>query len=160
MVVVLILGILAAVAIPSFMGYIQRSKTAEAAQNLGSMYKFAASYMATEHADRSLTATIGSYCSVGTDPISPPPTSRKQHYDAGDNALALGFTIADDVYFGYGLTGSQQCGWTANTNVYTFTAQGDLDGDGVRSLFELAAGTDDARTLRHAKGIYIANELE
>lgn len=160
MVVVLILGILAAVAIPSFMGYIQRAKTGEAAQNLGSMFKFAASYMATEHADRSMVATIGSYCSVGSDPVMPEPKSRKQRYESGTNALALGFTIADDVYFGYGLTGSQHCGWTANTAVYTFTAQGDLDGDGVRSLFELAAGTDDARTLRHAKGIHIANELE
>src|ERR1700749_4026651 len=73
MVVVLILGILAAVAIPSFMGYIRRSKTAEASQNIGSMFKFAASYMAQEHADRSIVSTVGTYCSVGTDPVNPVP---------------------------------------------------------------------------------------
>jgi type IV pilus assembly protein PilA len=160
MVVVAILGILSAIAIPAFMGYIRRAKTGEASQNLSSMFKLAAAYMAQEHGDRALVSTVGTYCSVGTDDVSPAPKPSKQRYTAGTNALALGFTIADEVYFGYGLNGSQQCGWGANTAVYTFTAQGDLDGDGVRSTFELAAGTDDSRTLRHANGIYILNELE
>lgn len=160
MVVVLILGILAAIAIPSFVGYVKRSKTAEAPQNLASMFKYAASYMAQEHSDRALVSTVGTYCSVGTDALNPVPTSAKQRYQSGTNARALGFTIADEVYFGYGLTGSEQCGWSANTSIYTFTAQGDLDGDGVRSTFELAAGTDDSRTLFHAKGVYVINEIE
>lgn len=160
MVVVLILGILAAIAIPAFMGYVRRSKTAEASQNLASLFKYAASYMAQEHSGQALASTVGTYCSVGSDPVSPVPNANKQQYQSGSNALALGFTIADYVYYGYGLTGSQRCGWTANTSVYTFTAQGDLDGDGVRSTFELAAGTDDSRTLFHSKGIYVMNELE
>ena len=111
---------------------------------------------------RAWSSTIGTYCSVGTDPVNPVPTSDKQHYASGTNALALGFTIADYVYFGYGMTGTNKCGWSANdSSVYTFRAEGDLDGDGVQSDFELAAGTDlESRTLRHAKGIYIVNELE
>lgn len=160
MVVVGIIGTLASIAIPAFVSYVRRSKTAEASQNLGSMFKFAASYMAQEHADRSLLATTGTYCSVGSDPVAPDPKASKQRYTSGTNAIALGFTIADEVYFGYGLTGSQRCGWSAVADVYTFTAQGDLDGDGTRSTFELAAGTDESRTLRHAKGIYIVNEIE
>jgi type II secretory pathway pseudopilin PulG len=160
MVVVGIIGTLASIAIPAFVSYVRRSKTAEASQNLGSMFKFAASYMAQEHADRSVFATTGTYCSVGSDPLAPVPKPIKQHYIGGTNATALGFTIADEVYFGYGLTGSQGCGWAPTTDVYTFTAQGDLDGDGTRSTFELAASTDEARTLRHARGIYIVNETE
>jgi prepilin-type N-terminal cleavage/methylation domain-containing protein len=161
MVVVGILGILAALAIPSFIGYVRRSKTAEATQNLNSMFKLAASYMAQEYSDRAVTATTGTYCSVGSDTLDPSlPGPSKQRFNAGDNARALGFAIGDEVYFGYGLVGTQGCGWSAVAAVYTFFAQGDLDGDGIRSTFELAAGTDEARTLRHAAGIYIVNESE
>jgi type IV pilus assembly protein PilA len=160
MVVVGILGVLAAIAIPSFIGYVRRSKTAEAGQNLSSLFKFAASYMAQEHADRSMTANIGTYCSVGSEALAPLPIASKQAYQGGSNATALGFAIADYVYFGYGMTATQQCGWAANSAIYTFTAQGDLDGDGIRSTFELAAATDGDRTLRHALGLYIVNETE
>jgi type IV pilus assembly protein PilA len=159
MVVVCILGILTAIAIPAFQSYLRRSKTAEAPQHLSTMFKLAASYMAQEHADRSLAATTGTYCSVGSDALNPTPTSTKQVFTPGSNAQALGFSIADQVYYGYGLTGSQQCGWTASASIYTFFAQGDLDGDATRSTFELAAGTDDSRTLRHGSGVYIVNEL-
>jgi len=161
MVVVGILGILAALAVPAFLTYIRRAKTSEATQNLGSMFKFAASYMAQEYADRSLSATTGTYCSVGSDPLSPTtPKPFKQKFSAGENLRSLGFSIGDEVYFGYGIVGTQRCGWTAADAVYTFFAHGDLDGDNVQSTFELAAGTDAARTLRHASGIYIDKETE
>ena len=161
MVVVAIVGLLSAIAIPSFVHYVRRSKTAEAGQNLGSMFKLAAAYMAQEHADRSLTAAIATYCSVGVEPLSPSPSAVKQAYAGGANAHALGFELADYVYYGYGFTGNDQCGWAPNApDVYTFTAQGDLDGDGTRSTFELVAGTDSSRTLYHARGVYVVNEVE
>jgi type II secretory pathway pseudopilin PulG len=160
MIVVAILGILSALAIPAFIGYVRRSKTAEATANLGTMFKLAASYMGQEYSGRGTATLTGSYCSVGSDPLTPVPSSTKQEFTAGANARALGFSIADYVYFGYGLIGTNQCGWSSTADIYTFFAQGDLDGDGVRSTFELAAGTDDSRTLRHARGIFIANESE
>jgi type II secretory pathway pseudopilin PulG len=161
MVVVAIMGILASIAIPAFVGYVRRSKTAEAGQNLASMFKNAAAYMLQEHADQNLGSTIGTYCSVGSETVSPVPNSFKQRYVAGSNAQALGFMIADWVYFGYGMTGTNKCGWASSDPlVYTFTAQGDLDGDGTKSTFEMAAGTDAERTLYHAKSIFILNETE
>jgi prepilin-type N-terminal cleavage/methylation domain-containing protein len=160
MVVVAIVGLLSSIAIPSFAGYVRRSKTAEASQNLSSMFKSAAAYMLQEHSDQSLQSPIGTYCSVGTDDVAPQPRAYKQRFDAGPNARALGFSIADEVYFGYGIVGTQQCGWSAGTAIYTFSAQGDLDGDGIRSTFELAAGTDSDRTLRHANGIFSSNDTE
>jgi type IV pilus assembly protein PilA len=160
MIVVAILGILAAIAIPAFVTYVRRSKTAEASANLGVLFKLAASYMGQEYAGRGAATLTGTYCSVGSDTLTPAPTAQKQRYSAGENARALGFSVGDLVYFGYGMVGTNQCGWNASAEIYTFFAQGDLDGDGTRSTFELAAGTDDTRTLSHAKGFYIVNETE
>lgn len=160
MVVVAILGVLASIALPAFAAYVRRAKTAEASGNLSAMFKLAASYMAQEYSQRNATSNPGTYCSVGSDALTPTPNGTKQAYVGGPNATALGFTIADAVYYGYGLIGTQRCGWDAATAVYTFFAEGDLDSDGVRSTFELAAGTDDQRTLKHAQGFYIVNELE
>jgi type IV pilus assembly protein PilA len=164
MIVVAILGILAALAIPAFIGYIRRSKTSEATGNLNSLFKSAASYMASERTGQGIATDTRTYCTVGTDAVTPTPTANKQQYSPGTNAQALGFSIADFVYFGYGISAAQAtgvCGWGANqTSVYTFVAQGDLDSDQTFSTFELAAGTDKDSTLYHAKGFYINNEIE
>src|SRR4051794_17918250 len=50
MIVVAIIGILAAVAIPSFMKYIRRSKTTEAAMNIRKLYDSSVAYYESEHA--------------------------------------------------------------------------------------------------------------
>jgi type IV pilus assembly protein PilA len=164
MIVVAILGILAALAIPAFIGYVRRSKTAEATGNLNSLFKSAASYMAAERTGQGVASAVtNTYCTVGSDTVTPAtPGANKQAYSAPTNADALGFSIADFVYFGYGMTSaSGKCGWLQNqTSVYTFFANGDLDGDGIQSTFELAAGTDKDTTLYHAKGFYIVNEIE
>jgi prepilin-type N-terminal cleavage/methylation domain-containing protein len=161
MVVVGILGVLAAIAIPVFIGSVRRSKAAEASQNLNTMFKLAASYMVQEHTEQTLSGNIATFCSVGTEPLSPAPAAKKQHYDAGSNAQAMGFSVSDYVYFGYGFNSVGKCGWNPNeASIYTFSAQGDLDGDGIRSTFELAAGTDADRTLYHARGFFVVNETE
>jgi type IV pilus assembly protein PilA len=165
MIVVAILGILAALAIPAFIGYVRRSKTSEATGNLNSLFKSAASYMAAERTTQGMGSNTATYCSVGTEALTPTPTASKQAYAPGANAQALGFSIADFVYFGYGINASGaatgKCGWLANNlNVYTFYANGDLDGDTTYSTFELAAGTDKDTTLFHAKGFYINQEIE
>jgi len=163
MIVVAILGILAALAIPAFIGYVRRSKTSEATGNLNSLFKSAASYMAQERTGRNLTgASTSTYCSVDAEGVTPTPLATKQKYTPGASASSLGFSIADFVYFGYGIAGPStgKCGWAANQDVYTFVANGDLDGDNTKSTFELAAGTDKDTTLYHAKGFYIVEEIE
>ena len=51
MIVVAIIGILAAVAIPAFMKYIRRSKTTEATMNIRKLFDSTVSYFAAERAD-------------------------------------------------------------------------------------------------------------
>jgi type IV pilus assembly protein PilA len=162
MIVVAILGILAALAIPAFIGYVRRSKTSEATGNLNSLFKSAASYFSQERSGRGVSAGVSSYCTVGNDAIVPSdPTSDKQQYTPSANALALGFKIADYVYFGYGIANATNtCNNAANTAVYTFLAHGDLDGDNTNSTFELATQVDPDMTLYHSRGFYIVNEIE
>ena len=74
----------------------------------------------------------------------------------------LGFAIADPIYFRYNIQGSADaCSGTANnTMVYTFSAEGDLDGDTMTSLFEIAVGSSSQNVLIRTPGIYRQNELE
>lgn len=164
MIVVAILGILAALAIPAFIGYVRRSKTSEATGNVNAMFKSAASYLSVERTTQGITAGTSSSCVVGNEVLSPAtPTASKQRYIPGPNAQALGFSIADFVYYGYGFTSAVPagaCGRGANSTMYTFYAQGDLDGDNIRSVFELATATDEQTTLYHARGFYIKDEIE
>ena len=162
MIVVAILGILAALAIPAFIGYVRRSKTSEATGNLNSYFKSAASYYSGERTEQGISATSSAYCTVGNEARSPgTPNQNKQKFTIGGNADALGFSIADYVYFGYGISdASSGCSKLANQNLYTFFANGDLDGDGTFSTFELATASDGDNSLYHARGFYINLETE
>src|ERR1700710_2375432 len=91
MIVVAILGILAALAIPAFIGYVRRSKTAEATGNLNSLFKSAASYISAERTTQGMGSSTATYCIVGSDTVAPTPNSTKQKFSAGTNAQALGF---------------------------------------------------------------------
>jgi hypothetical protein len=65
------------------------------------------------------------------------------------------------VYFGYGISdATAACMNTAGQTVYTFVAQGDLDGDDDNSTFELATQVHTDLTLYHSRGFYISNEVE
>jgi type IV pilus assembly protein PilA len=163
MIVVAILGILAALAIPAFIGYIRRSKSAEATGNLNAMFKSATSYFVSERSGQGVTATTSSYCLVQKDGASAPATPKadKQAFVATPSQNQIGFQIADFVYYAYRIDGpaAATCGVTDGTAAYTFVANGDLDGDGVLSTFEMATDVDQ-RTLKHGRGFYIVDETE
>ena len=163
MIVVAILGILAALAIPAFVGYVRRSKTAEATGNLNEMFKSSAAYYNMERTGRGYDASTAGHCTVADSAMDPTnPSADKVRFSASTQMTALGFSIADYVYYGYGLTsGSGDCdGVSNNTSVYTMFAEGDLDSDETNSTFELAVASDSENELYHARGFYIVNETE
>jgi prepilin-type N-terminal cleavage/methylation domain-containing protein len=59
MIVVAILGILAAIAIPALTKYMRRSKTSEARVQLAKMFDATSSYFSEEHVERGATGLIG-----------------------------------------------------------------------------------------------------
>src|SRR5262245_31068667 len=159
MVAIAILGVLAAIAVPSFIGYMRRARTSEAIQTLGSMYSAAASLYVAEHAGRKVTSTVVTACVAEPNAMSPSdPTSTKQRFTGGDGFNQLAFKLTDYVYYGYGFTSIGNPGGitcfadsATITNVYTFFAHGDLDDDSTLSTFELSVGSNGAQQLYHSR---------
>ncbi len=164
MIVIGIIGVLAAIAIPLMAGMMRRSKSAEATAQLTSLFQHAAAYYAMEHATKGMAGEVNTACTVATaGPQPATPSVQKQPFVPDENFRALNFGLGDFVYFSYALQGptTPRCGHAAlKADLYTFSAHGDLDGDGTRSTFELAAGTDSTNTLYHARAIYIVDEME
>jgi len=144
-------GMLAATAIPAFLRYIKRSKTSEATQNVGAIYRGTVAYY--EQHGR-LPA------SVGPTPKRLPTDGTKHVPVAGEwdhpTWRAISFAIGDPHYYQYEL----EVAGKGKGAGFTARAMGDLDGDGIYSTFERAASIDASGNIRGAAGIYIDNELE
>lgn len=189
MIVVAIIGILAAIAIPAFINYVKRSKTSEAPANLKAMFTGAADLYtrgrsaqaligrgaATANSTRctalaSTTATLGGVPSDQKHTLTWPPNSS---VDATADAFAaLNWQVSDPLYYRYVIQTTSTaanavslgvvCGddTAVGLQVYQFDAEGDLDGDTITSLFQLAVGVDQGNTLYRNAEIFGQNELE
>ena len=176
MIVVAILGILAAIAIPAFVTYVRRSKTAEATEQLKALFNGASTYYSQERTMASgLAATQLVHCVVpsATGQFSAAPGPQKQSPEttlvaSGTSYYSLGFR-PENAYYKYVITtatgGTNNCQRAAGKAdapqlQYDFVANGDLDGDGTPSSFTLSVGSNQENELFHATGVYIVNETE
>jgi len=180
MIVVAIIGVLAAIAIPAFLNYVKRSKTSEAPANLKALYQGAATYYQSSRSDRAMVAPGGGVvtttrCMVLAATTPNVPSDQKSIIDwpadssAGAFAPtfnALNWTVADPIFYQYQVVPSGtvdgQCGDDSGlgVQVYAMRANGDLDGDGNLSLFELAVGVGEGNQLYSNGAIFSQNELE
>jgi type IV pilus assembly protein PilA len=159
MIVVAIIGLLSAVAIPAFVKYMRRSMTVEASMNLRRMYDGAVAYYVGEHADSA--GAIHSQQFPGSTGPSPPaiPAGVKVKPDVGyfntPEWHALDFEVTDYMRYSYAFTS----GGIGSSAQATMIAQGDLDGDGLPSLFtRTCTGVVDG--VRGGSSLYVLNDLE
>ena len=146
MIVVVIIGILAAVSIPSFSNYLNRSKTAEAVTFLGEIRQRQEAYR----------AEFGQYCSASAAPGtgSSGGAWNPSALPAGGNRISWGTTAGWDQLgaapdgpslFQYRTTagppGTNPGVPSFPTSDFWFVAhaQGDLDGDGQTVVFEIVS---------------------
>lgn len=170
MIVVVIIGILASIAIPAFTEYMQRARSSEAMDSLKGMFTGAAAYYGREQwrsravdvAAASSSAT--NHCTVVAATTSAAPDSTKSVIDWEGEAASfrhIGFTTRDPVYFQYEIAGGDGlCSHLGGEHLYSFRAYGNLDGDSVTSLYELSAGSNALNELMRAPGIYKLNGTE
>jgi type IV pilus assembly protein PilA len=163
MIVVAIIGILAAVAIPSFIRYMRRSQTAEAGMNLRRMYDGAVSYFVGEHSDVNGVVLARQFPANAGPTPAVPPAAVKVLVPPGDWNVpswnALDFAVNDPQRYSYSFTST---GLDATAQA-TMIAQGDLNGNGVFSLFQrncfgIVSGSETG--VSGSSGLYVQNEIE
>ena len=121
MIVVAIIGILAAIAIPNFINFQMKAKTAEAKSNLGCIRTCLEAYM----------AEFDRYISAAYHPAGSPTNTKRAWGNGNDGFNELGFTpIADFVYYSYAISTPG-----GNNQTYSAEAYGDLDGNGQKSTW-------------------------
>lgn len=152
MIVVAIIGVLAALAIYGVRKYIANSKTAEARNSLGQMSKDASSAFNREGMDGKVlaltksTAVINRLCGSATATV--PSTkaniagekyqSKPSEWSAGSAQIGwqcLHFSMDDPQYYMYDYKSTGTDGKTGDT--FQALAHGDLNGNGTLSTFEL-----------------------
>ncbi len=173
MIVVAIIGILAAIALPQFLNYVKRSKTSEATNQLKGLYTNAATYYSQERGGGTIGATVTGFCTVSDQAVFPAanPTDQKYsntNWSTAPSFAALGFSISDPHYFQYGLENVNDLTCGVNTAalggtggvVYRLSAHADLDDDNTLSTFSMEVGLNAQSELTRSPSFDIQNELE
>jgi prepilin-type N-terminal cleavage/methylation domain-containing protein len=162
MIVVAILGILAATAIPAMVKYLRRAKTAEAVDKLAFIYRASSTYTTSERTSRGIATGINAVqfpLTVGTTPATipgvnkvtdPPSTWQDPTWEA------LDFSISDPHYYSFAYTSAG----TGSNSSFTAHSYGNLDGDSVIATFERAGRLDANNSVTGSVGVFMNNETE
>jgi type IV pilus assembly protein PilA len=124
MIVVGIVGLLSAIAIPNFLSYQARSRRSEAYVNLAAVARLQSAY----HAERGEFFESGAWPNFGGD-----LSARKMEWDAASEAAfaELGWRPEGAVFYAYdSITEDPSCDCTV---CFTATAYGDVDDDDLNS---------------------------
>ncbi len=162
MIVVAIVGILAALAIYGVRKYMASAKSAEAKNSLGQLSKDASGAYNREHmtagvlADKGSAGVSNSICKKATDTVPKTAAEIKgSKYQSaatewdGDDANAgwtcLKFSMAEPQYYRYEYATSVWAG--KDGDKFEASAYGDLDGDGTESTFQIPGEVRDQRVV-------------
>jgi len=171
MIVVAILGILAAVAIPAFLNYMRKAKTSEATLNIDRIFEGGITYFEAEHVARGVGGGILQHClpsDSGATPATAPSAAKyltslvATQFTANAVWQALDFSMGDNFYYQYNFDATTTNPGGVATAGTTFLAQafGNLDGQGTTSLFERSAQVTTVGTIQGSSGVYKENPLD
>ncbi len=122
MIVVAIIGILAAIAIPNFLRFQLRAKAGESKVNIA----------AIRTAEEGRYAEFGTYVSAAATPAGTPSTTKRVWAGGGISAFnTLGWSPEGMLYFNYGV----DVGTGVDVSAFSVGATADIDGDGTNSDF-------------------------
>jgi prepilin-type N-terminal cleavage/methylation domain-containing protein len=156
MIVVVILGILAAVAIPAFTRYVKRSKTSEAAGNISKIYQGQLTYYQGA-LERGFSSFVNANTlTPGTNPGSAKFPANVNAWNNDTNWTSIGFSLDSAHYYAYASPGTATA--PASGTAFTAYAVGDLDGDDTNSTFERQGAISGGEV--QGTQISITNELE
>ncbi|MCL6583093.1 MAG: prepilin-type N-terminal cleavage/methylation domain-containing protein [bacterium] len=119
MIVVAIIGILSAIAIPNFLNFRMKAKTSEAKSNLGAIRSCEEAYHAEHETYKATTAS----------PESVPGRTPVAWEDKGGFS-DIGFRPTGQVYYQYEVS-------VASATAFEATAKGDLDGDSTTATYKI-----------------------
>jgi type IV pilus assembly protein PilA len=179
MIVVAIIGVLAALAIYGVRRYLASSKTAEAKNTIGAISRSAVSAYERESYSNELipdgqssTSFVHQLCGNAASWVpTSPPQAKKYQPSTGDNAdfntgdtvngwKCLRFSMSEPTYYSYHYaTGANITGSGATTNGFEAAAQGDLDGNSKNSMFVRGADVRNGTVVLSTE-IFIQNEYE
>ncbi len=165
MVVVVIVGVLAAIALPRFTNYLQRTKTSEATGQLKLLYTNVQTYYSQARSGGGLGSEVSSGCSVSSSGLVPTPVPNgskvRTDYASNETFKQIGFSLSDPHYYSYAVVNipGASCSHTAGL-LYRLEAQGNLDGDAVLSTFSMEVGVKDDGTLYRSPNFSRINETE
>ena len=128
MIAVAIIGVLAAVAIPSFRNYQWKAKRSEAYVNLGSLATTQKAYFAISQVFLGVAPA-----EPGTTLSSVPSEFPRDSAAIGTAFSVVGWKPEGKVYFDYDTNASSLGIGCACVQCFTSTAYGDIDGDGMLS---------------------------
>ncbi|MGA1840017.1 MAG: type IV pilin protein [bacterium] len=140
MIVIAIIGILAAIAIPNFLTFRLKAKISEAKSNLGSIRIGEEAYNTEEDTY---------YGPIAQYPANA-PTTTKQPWNVTETSFsAIAFEPTGSVYFRYSVGPNESDAYTVNFRAHAY---GDLDGDGTLSHFYIT--NDSEISQETAKNVY------
>ena len=119
MIVVAIIGILAAIAIPNFLRFQLKSKSSEGKVNIA----------AIRTAEESYLAEFGAYVASAVNPTASVPGSQKASFDTGGGFDTLGWSPEGNVFFQYAVNAP------SGQNHYRISAAADIDADTTQQFW-------------------------